>query len=167
MSGMGQEGEKAENPIRGWWDRLPPAHRRMLPVLALLIVVLTIWQVPTCLRDQAAAEEAVRGFIAEASAGNVTRVYEQYVASVFLTEAAAAVLLEKNREALVLAIDVEVDCSSSSGEPSTASRGPLMECRGWLIYPDQPGPTFEASLTKQDGDWRIVEFLTVPEAGMR
>ena len=99
MSGMGQEGEKAENPIRGWWDRLPPAHRRMLPVLALLIVVLTIWQVPTCLRDQAAAEEAVRGFIAEASAGNVTRVYEQYVASVFLTEAAAAVLLEKNREA--------------------------------------------------------------------
>ena len=160
-----QENGRSEgrSPFRAWWERLPPAQRRLLPVLVVVLVVLVILWIPTR-RDREAAEDTLEVFVSQAAA-DAARLYEDHVAESFLTQDQFAALLDENRGALLRTTGVEVECSSSPGGLSAASSGPFREFRGRLVYAgEEVGPRFDASLIKQGDEWRITEFLIGPNA---
>ena len=161
-----QENGRSEDrgPFRAWWERLPPAQRRLLPVLVVVLVVLVILWIPTR-RDREAAEDTLEVFVSQAAAGDAARLYEDHVAESFLTQDQFAALLDENRGALLRTTGVEVECSSSPGGLSAASSGPFREFRGRLVYAgEEVGLRFDASLIKQGDEWRITEFLIGPNA---
>lgn len=152
--------ELEQSTIRGWWNRVPPAQRRILPVAFLVFILIIAWQIPTCVQDRAQAEDTLSAFVSDANLSEPTSVYNQYLAEGFYDEQKAAKMLESNRDALSRAVGIQVNCTNSSGALSAPSSGPIVNVRGSLIYPaNETGPDFEAEMIRSAETWRISRIL--------